>query len=116
MDYKEKAYVSIVVYLFNDAEGIRSFVGEVAPLFQKKFEYCQWVFVDDFSTDDTFNAASSVMKEMGLPGSVICLSQKHGRERGLLAGLDKALGDFIFEFDRPVVDFSRAPRHRCRRD
>jgi polyisoprenyl-phosphate glycosyltransferase len=105
MQYKEKGYISLVCYLRDDADVIEGFLHTLAPLIMDKFEYFQFVFVDDFSSDNTFEAVVKTLEEIKIPGSVLRLSQKHGTERGLLAGLDKAVGDFIIEFDCPVIDF-----------
>ena len=106
MTYKEKGYISLVCYLHNDADGIEAFMQKIVPPISKSFENYQYVFVDDFSTDNTFEITTHNLEKLKLPGSVLRLSQKHGKERGLLAGLDKAVGDFIFEFDCPTIDFS----------
>ena len=105
MQYKEKGYISLVCYLCNDADAIRPFLREIMPLIRETFENYQLVFVDDFSSDKTFETTKEVFEEINVPGSVLRLSQKHGIERGLLAGLDKAVGDFIIEFSCPIVDF-----------
>ena len=105
MQYKEKAYISLVCYLCNDADTVQPFLREIMPLIRENFENYQLVFVDDFSSDKTFEITTKMFKEFNVPGSVLRLSQKHGNERGILAGLDKAVGDFIIEFGCPIVDF-----------
>jgi len=105
MDYKEKGYISVVCYLQDDSDILEHFMAKIVPYILEKFEYYQFVFVDDFSLDDTYETTIKTIKELQLPASIISLSQKHGKERGLLAGLDKAVGDFIIEFDCPVIDF-----------
>ena len=105
MQYKEKGYISLVCYLRDDADVIEDFLHEITPLIMDTFEYYQFVFVDDFSSDSTFETVVKTLEEIKITGSVLRLSQKHGKERGLLAGLDKAVGDFIIEFDCPAVDF-----------
>lgn len=105
MQYKEKGYISLVCYLHNDADAIQPFLREIVPLIKETFENYQLVFVDDFSSDKTFETTKKVLEEINVPGSVLRLSQKHGNERGILAGLDKAVGDFIIEFGCPVIDF-----------
>ena len=105
MPYKETGYVSLVCYLCDDADVIEGFLKEILPKTEKKFESYQFVLVDDFSSDKTFEVTVKLIEEMKIPGSVLRLSQKHGTERALLAGLDKAVGDFIIEFDCPTIDF-----------
>lgn len=105
MKYKEKGYISVVCYLQNDSKTIEAFIREVSAFLLESFESLQFVFVDDFSSDNTFDITSKLMEDMKLSGSILRLSQKHGRERGVLAGLDKAVGDFIFDFDSPIIDF-----------
>ena len=105
MDYKEKGYISIVCYLQDDSGSINHFMAETVPYILENFEYYQFVFVDDFSLDDTYEITVKAIKELQLPASIIGLSQRHGKERGLLAGLDKAVGDFIIEFNSPIIDF-----------
>ena len=105
MQYKEKGYISLVCYLCNDADTVQPFLREIMPLIRENFENYQLVFVDDFSSDKTFEITTKMFKEFNVSGSVLRLSQKHGNERGILAGLDKAVGDFIIEFGCPIVDF-----------
>ena len=85
MKFKEKGYVSVVCYLYNEVNTIESFIKEVSPPLFKNFEFLQFVFVDDFSSDNTFDITSKLMEDMKLSGSILRLSQKHGRERGVLA-------------------------------
>ena len=54
MQYKEKGYISLVCYLSNDADVIEPFLQEIMPLIRETFENYQLVFVDDFSSDKTF--------------------------------------------------------------
>ena len=55
MKYKEKGYISVVCYLQNDSKTIEPFIREVSAFLLESFESLQFVFVDDFSSDNTEN-------------------------------------------------------------
>jgi polyisoprenyl-phosphate glycosyltransferase len=85
--------LSVVVPLFNEAEGLPGLherIAEVARYLQSKRGLgVEVVYVDDGSSDDTADIAKS-LPAIPLDIQVITLSRNFGKEAALLAGLDHA--------------------------
>lgn len=105
MKFKEKVFVSIVVYLRDDNDKIESYLDKIGSYFYNKFEFLEFILVDDFSADSTFEKSQKLIEKMGINGSVIRLSYRHGKERAFLAGLDKSVGDYVWEFESVAIDY-----------
>jgi glycosyltransferase involved in cell wall biosynthesis len=85
--------LSVVVPLFNEAEGLPDLherIAEVARYLQvKRGLSLEVVYVDDGSSDGTSDIAKS-LPTMQLDIQVVTLSRNFGKEAALLAGLDHA--------------------------
>src|SRR5215471_402777 len=85
--------LSVVVPLFNEAEGLPGLherIAEVTRYLQtKRGLSVEVVYVDDGSSDGTTDIAKS-LPAIPLDIQVITLSRNFGKEAGLLAGLDHA--------------------------
>lgn len=90
--------LSIVIPMFNEEEVAASFYqrlqGAVAPL---DLDY-EIVFVDDGSGDATFEVLADLARRDARV-RVIGLSRNFGHQAALLAGLEKASGDYIVMLD-----------------
>lgn len=105
---KEKNFVSCVLYLHNDGKMIQEFLGKVCSVIQKNFEKYEIVCVNDGCTDDTVGQIQNYLEkdENTHVVSLINLSYYQGVEAAMNAGRDIAVGDFLFEFDRCIMDFA----------
>src|SRR5215469_16532562 len=85
--------LSIVVPVYNEAAGLGALherLGALARRLRQRFRLsCEVVYVDDGSTDRTFEIAHS-LKADGLDVQVVSLSRNFGKEAALMAGLDHA--------------------------
>ena len=96
---KEKNFISAVVYLHNDgAQAVRFFKALNAVLDQH-FEQYELVAVDDACADDTIPTLRDCAKALEKPLTILHLSLHQGRETAMNAGLDAAIGDYVYEFD-----------------
>jgi len=102
---KEQAFVSIIVYLYNASQRIDTFLRKINPVIKSKFKHYEYILVDDFSKDGTYEKAIEVTKMMDIKATIIRLARKHNKELSLLAGTDKSVGDYIFEFETPIIDY-----------
>ena len=103
---KEKNFVSAVVYLYNDEREVGGFLKTVNDLLKENFEKYEIVCVNDCSTDNTVKAVENFCEENSVKSlTVINTSFFEGVESAMVAGLDISIGDFVFEFDSPVVDY-----------
>lgn len=107
MEHKEKTFLSAVVYIHNAGPGLAPFLEAVLSVLETRFEHAELVCVNDGSTDDS----PRVVRELAARAehvsvTLLNMSGYHGVEAAMNAGVDLAIGDFVFEFDRPVLDFA----------
>ena len=107
---KEKNFVSVVVYCYNDKNNISQFILGLNKVLSDNFIKYEIIVVNDASTDggidvlkDVFSDNDVVTNEKML--SVINMSYRQGLERSMNAGVELSIGDFIFEFDTMQVDY-----------
>ena len=108
MDNKEKNFASAVVYIHNDEKRIASFFDKLVDVLQCKFEHAEIICVNDNSNDDSVKVIKKMSQKMrgeAISISLLNLSYFHGIETAMSAGVDIAIGDFVFEFDSLIFDF-----------
>ncbi len=104
---KEHNFISAVVYLHNDAQNVTPFLTMLYDQLESNFEKYEVVCVNDASTDDTAKLVRAFAKERDFPLTLVAMSSWHGVEPAMTAGIDIAIGDFVFEFDS--VEMCYAP-------
>jgi polyisoprenyl-phosphate glycosyltransferase len=110
--------LSIVIPLHDEAQGLAAFHthldGIARRLAETRSLACEVVYVDDGSTDDTFDIARS-MPARAMDVQVVSLSRNFGKEAALLAGLDHArFGAVLFmdgDGQHPVALIERLVAH-----
>lgn len=108
MENKEKNFVSAVIYVHNTEKRIAAFLSMIISVMEEHFEHSEIICVNDFSDD----ASRQIIKEtsgnaVSTNITIIDMSYFHGLETAMSAGVDLAIGDFVFEFDNTVADFSK---------
>lgn len=103
---KEKNYVSAVVYAHNNEKNIKDFINKINNVLNNTFEKYEIIFVNDASTDKTREIISEESKLIttGIV-TTINMSFLYGVETAMNAGIDLAIGDFVFEFDSIELDY-----------
>lgn len=97
---KEKNFASAVVYLQNCAEQVEPFFTTLLAQLEEHFSYYEIIAVNDGCTDDTVQRLKSfAAQQMKKPLTILNMSLHHGLEQAMNAGLDAAIGDFVYEFD-----------------
>ena len=99
MTTKEKNFVSAVVYLHNDGARAAEFCRMLAGELDAHFDHYELVAVDDACTDNTAELLRAWGKQQSAPLTILHMSLFHGRENAMNAGLDAAIGDYVYEFD-----------------
>lgn len=99
MTNKEKNFVSAVVYLHNDGPRAAAFFAMLAAELEAHFDQYELVAVDDACTDDTVPALRAWAKGLPKPLTILHMSLFQGLEPCMNAGLDAAIGDYVYEFD-----------------
>ncbi len=110
---KEKAYISVVVYAHNAAQVVADSLLKIDRVFAGTFESYEIIVVDDASRDATAAEVAAIAPELQGPVTLISMSWHHREGLGLLAGADLAVGDFIFEFESPVIDYPLEVIHQA---
>ena len=97
---------SLIVPCYNEAKNVDHFFWTVCRCLEKTDYSCEVIFVDDGSSDGTFDVIRqqidryrSTKKDSGNSGSisfrVIEFSRNFGKESALYAGLEKSVGNYI---------------------
>lgn len=108
MNTKEKNFVSAVVYLHNDGARAAEFCRAVAAELDAHFAQYELVAVDDACTDDTVEKLRAWGREQAAPLTILHMSLHHGLENAMNAGLDAAIGDYVYEFDSTRMPYPAA--------
>lgn len=105
---KEKNFISAVVYTRNDEENIKNFMKELNDVLSDNFLKYEIIFVNDGSTDKTVDIIKEYAKELkDASVSMVNMSYYQGRELSMNAGIDLAIGDFIYQFETIDMDYDR---------
>ena len=99
MMLKDNNFISAVVYLHNDGARAVEFCRTVAAELDANFKQYELVVVDDACTDDTVKQLRAWGGEQDAPLTILHMSIYHGLEDAMNAGLDAAIGDYVYEFD-----------------
>ena len=103
---KEKNFISAVVYVHNAENRIESFLNAIIMTLEENFEHSEIICVNDCSDDSSVQAIKRCSeKAVNTSVSLINMSFFHGLELAMDAGMDLAIGDFVYEFDNTYLDF-----------
>lgn len=103
---KEKNFVSAVVYCYNDDKTIVDFIENLDKTLFDNFLKYEIIIVNDSSTDKSVCLIKKYgAHKYGNVISVLKMSHKQGLEASMNAGVDLAIGDFVYEFDSACADF-----------
>ena len=106
MSDKQKSFVSAVIYVHNTEKEIETFLKTVINTLENNFENSEIICVNDNSMDDSVQIIKKVSSVASTASvSILNMSYYHGIEGAMNAGMDLAIGDFVFEFDSVVNEF-----------
>lgn len=106
MNNREKNFVSSVIYVHNAGNRIESFLKTIINVMEENFEHSEIICVNDASDDMSLGKIKNASQYANsVSVSVINMSYFHGLELAMNAGVDMAIGDFVFEFDNTYLDF-----------
>lgn len=104
---KESNFISAVCYLHNNENYIIEFLNNLYECLDNKFKQFEIICVNDASTDETKERIKEFVSNKKVVISVINMGAFQGIERAMSAGVDLAIGDFVYEFDSVIVDYDR---------
>lgn len=103
---KEKNFISAVVYVHNAEDMIEYFLNTLNTYLSNTFLKYEIICVNDGSAD---NSVSVIRKfadtEKDGMVSILNMSYFQGMEMAMNAGVDLAIGDFVYEFDTTVISY-----------
>lgn len=102
---KEKNYVSVVIYIRDNAEIITDKILKLDELFNVNFSNYEFILVNDACNDDSIAKVKAVKDELHASISVLNLSYVHGLEMAMISGQKLAIGDYVFELDTLNLDY-----------
>ncbi|MFI3170641.1 MAG: glycosyltransferase [Faecalibacterium sp.] len=105
---KEKNFVSAVVYLHDEGALILPFFEMLYKTLDSRFEQYELIAVDDRCTDGTVENLRTWAKGIAKPLTILHTSVYQGIETAMNAGLNCAIGDYVFEFDCVEASFPAA--------
>ena len=96
--------ISVVVPVFNECESLDELYGEIGAALEKTGGQCETIFVDDGSTDGSYDILSAIRGKN--PGSVhvIRFAANLGKADALQAGFDAAQGQIVITMDADLQD------------
>lgn len=104
---KEKNFISAVLYVRNNEIQIVDTLTKVNKVLSDNFEKYEIICVNDYSTDKSVEQIKNFAENVkGSVISILNMSYYQGTELSMNAGVDLAIGDFVFEFDNIEMDFS----------
>lgn len=107
MNEKEKNFVSAVIYIYNAEDRIGKFLETIVRVMEGNFEHSEIICVNDYSSDNSISVVKDISEKVTNTNvTVVNMSYFHGLELAMNAGVDLAIGDFVFEFDNTRLDFS----------
>ena len=101
----ETKILSIIVPCYNEAESIPYFYAEAVKqetFFHERDVELEFIFVDDGSRDGTV-AAVKALREQDERVHLVSFSRNFGKESAIIAGLEKAIGDYTVLDRKSVV-------------
>jgi dolichol-phosphate mannosyltransferase len=98
--------MSMVLPVYNEAESLRGFFGELVSAVEPLGFDLQAVFVNDGSTDDSLAAMREIKDEIGGRVEVLILdfARNFGHQAAVTAGIEHATGDVVLIMDTDMQD------------
>ncbi len=95
--------LAVVVPAYNEGEGLREFHQRLAAVFDRLELDCRVIYVDDGSTDQTWQVMQALAADDGRVAT-LRLSRNFGKELAMTAGLDYADADAVVVIDADLQD------------
>lgn len=105
MKNKESNFVSLVVYVYNSEKTIKQFLDVIDKEFSNYFGKYEIICVNDASIDDSERNIRMSAENIQAAVSIINMGYHQGLEASMNAGVDLAIGDFVYEMDSTVMDY-----------
>lgn len=109
LDTKEKNFVSAVVYVHDAEKTIGTFLHTLDTYLRNAFLKYEIICVDDGSSDQSRRSIETFAKDRGDSiMTILDMGYFQGVELAMNAGMDLAIGDFVYEFDHTYLSYPPA--------
>lgn len=106
---KEANFVSAVVYLHNRETNVTPFFEMLYRVLENNFKKYEIICVNDDASEIVLEQVRAFKKRnKSVTLSIINMGFRQGIEASMNAGIDLAIGDYVFEFDSTYVDYNEA--------
>lgn len=100
--------LSIIVPCYNEEDNIAAFYRETTKVLGRIIEDTEFLFINDGSSDNTYNELKKITDNTSHCVRVISFSRNFGKEAALLAGFENSKGDFVSVID---ADLQQNPKY-----
>ena len=103
---KENNFISAVIYLQKDETNIDRFLNMLYSVLEANFKKYEIICVSNYFDERTIKQLKQfkdIYEKVNI--SFIRLDKNQGLEECMNAGIDLAIGDFVFEFDSCYIDY-----------
>ena len=96
--------ISIVIPLHNEQESLPTLVKLIDDVFKSSDNEYEIIFVDDGSTDQSFDVLKKIRLEYGEQIRAIRFTRNYGKSAALSVAIKEAIGDIIVTMDADLQD------------
>ena len=96
---KEQSYLSIVAVLNRRDTDVYKFLNIMDKFCKQKFTNYEFIFVDNNAPKNTIDQIINQLNNSGIRANLVNFPYEVNKERAILAGVDAAIGDYVFEFE-----------------
>lgn len=97
-------FISVVIPLFNEEESLKELLAEIRSTIARVGKTFEVIFVDDGSTDTSFEILRRLHAENPSQVKVIRLRRNFGKSAGLSVGFHAARGKYVITMDADLQD------------
>jgi len=94
-----------LITTYNDGDDLIEYLNTINDFLMEHFELYELIVVDDGSTDGTPERIKSKINLGGVSITLVSMGLHQGLELSMNAGVDIAIGDFVFEFDSVEITY-----------
>lgn len=102
---KENVFLSAVIYYRNNLDETVEFISTVSSILEVNFKNYEVIVVDDASIESIEDKIKRISDNISGTLTIVRMSYPQGIQAAMNAGVDVAIGDFVFEFEQAILDF-----------
>lgn len=104
---KEQNYISAVTYVDHVGTDTIQFFRSLNTVMEEHFSKYEIIAVTTYSADHNDQELRNFANEIHMPFTLVRMSLKQPHEQCMNAGLDAAIGDYVYEFDTIDMPYSK---------